>query len=115
MVFAHTKQQDNYYKTMIKLRCSNPKCQYKYKITPDELKDNGELHTHCLFCGFKIEVTNLSEVIDRDLNIQIKQYIDKWIKSEGIEGCIELVERNKNQACYRLYKEELEKRGFKVK
>jgi len=98
---------------MIHLLCTH--CKYEYDITPDELKEDGELHSFCFICRGKIEVTNLSEVIDRDLNIQIKQYIDKWIKSEGIEGCIELVERNKNQACYRLYKEELEKRGFKVK
>ena len=116
MVFAHTKQQDNHYKPkMIKLKCSNPKCNYSYEITSDELKEDGELHQFCFICGGKIEVMNLSEIIDKDLEIQIKENIDKWLKKLGGDETLSLLQRNKNAPGYRQYREELIKRGFRIK
>jgi len=98
---------------MIKLQCKH--CKYQYEITEAELKDDGELHRYCLMCGGEIEVLNLKEIVEQDLYKQAEAYLKKWIKEMGIEGCIELIERNNDQACYRIYKDILEKRGFKLK
>jgi len=98
---------------LIKLKCKA--CHYDYEITEDELYDKGQYHKFCFRCGGENEVINLGEILDKDIDTQIKQYIDKGFKKHGIEGTIEIIERNSNQACYRLYKEELERRGFKLK
>jgi hypothetical protein len=37
------------------------------------------------------------------------------MKELGIEGCIELIEKNSEQACARLYFEELRNRGLLIK
>ena len=50
---------------MIHLLCTH--CKYEYDITPDELKEDGELHSYCFICGGKIEVENLEEIIAKDL------------------------------------------------
>lgn len=98
---------------MIKLKCKH--CKYQYEISEAELQDNGELYRYCLMCGGEIEILNLVEIIAKDLETQIRKNIDKWFKELGIEYTIEMCERNKNNACYKLYKRELEKRGFKLK
>jgi D-alanine-D-alanine ligase-like ATP-grasp enzyme len=98
---------------MIKLKCK--KCLYQYEITEAELIDNGELHTHCLLCGGENEVLNLGEIVEKDFYQRAENYLNKWFKEIGIEATLEMIERNKNQACYRIYKEILEKRGFKIK
>ena len=98
---------------MIKLKCKQ--CKYEYEITEQEMIDNGELHRFCLLCGGENEIKNLNEILEKDIYIRAEEYINQWIKELGLEGCIELVERNKDQSCYRIYKEILEKRGFKIK
>jgi hypothetical protein len=98
---------------IIKFSCS--KHCLDFEKTEEQLRTERAI-THCPFCGEKLHIQNLNDVVASDMNKQVKEYIDKWFKELGIEGTIELVERNKDQAaCYRLYKEELEKRGFKVK
>jgi hypothetical protein len=37
------------------------------------------------------------------------------LKELGGDETLSLIERNKNQSCYRLYKEEMIKRGFIIK
>ena len=98
---------------MVKLKCKH--CKYEYAITEAEIIEDGILHKYCFLCGGEIEVLNLNEIMEKDLYKRAEEYITKWTAEFGLEGCIELVERNKNQACYRIYKEILEKRGFKIK
>ena len=100
---------------MVKLKCQNPACNYLYEITKKELENNPQYHRTCIVCGSQLKVDNLAEIVEKDLQTQAELYINKWIKELGAEGCIELVERNKNTACYRIYKDILEKRGFKLK
>ena len=97
---------------LIKLKCSNPKCGYSYSLTPDELEENGQYYTHCLLCGCKMEVINLEEIVDSDLSWEAEKLIDKWLNILGIEGTIELIERNRNQACSRIYFDILRRRGI---
>ena len=98
---------------MIKLKCKS--CEYQYEISEAELKDNGELHKSCFLCGGEIEVSNLKEIITSDLYTQAEEYLNLYSQIFGLEGCIEILERNKEQACYRIYKDILIKRGFNLK
>ena len=98
---------------MIHLLCTH--CKYEYDITPDELKEDGELHSYCFICGGKIEVENLEEIIAKDLENQIKENITKWLKELGGDETLSLLQRNKNAPGYRQYREELIKRGFRIK
>jgi hypothetical protein len=99
---------------LIKLRCKNPVCKYNYEITEAELIDNGELHRFCLMCGGENEILNLEEIVDTDIERQVRDNINKWFKSEGIERTIEICEKHKSSAIYRLYQAELKKRGFNI-
>ena len=90
---------------MIKLQCKS--CLYKYEVTEAEIKDNGELHRYCLNCGGEMKVTNLDEIVKKDLETQVKENLKKWFNQYGIEFTIEFVERNNIPAVRRLYIEEL--------
>jgi hypothetical protein len=90
---------------MIKLKCVNNKCAFSYEITSKELEDNPQYHKVCLVCGSQMKVDNLDEIIELDLYKRAEEYIKLWIKELGLEGCIELIERNQDQSCYRIYKE----------
>jgi hypothetical protein len=100
---------------MIKLKCSNDKCGYSYELTEIELRENGNYYVFCFVCGAKNKVTNIEEIVEKDLETQVKENVDLWFKKLGVEYTLEMCERNKNSVCYRLYKTELEKRGFKLK
>lgn len=98
---------------IIKFSCS--KHCLDFEKTEEELR-NEKVITHCPYCGDKLRILNIEDVVKSDIDTQVKNYIDKWFKELGIEGTIEMIERNKNQeASYRLYKTELEKRGLKLK
>lgn len=101
---------------MIKLKCQNPSCAYCYSVSPKELEEYGKLyHNICMICGKRLDVVNLEEIIKKDIETKVKEYVDLWFKTLGIEYTLEMIERNKNQACYRFYKTELLRRGFKLK
>ena len=95
---------------MIKLRCLS--CNYHYEVSEAELKDNADIHSYCLMCGGVIEVVNWEEVVEKDLDDRVNEYLDKWFHELGIEGTIELLERNKDIPTTRLYLDELRKRGL---
>lgn len=102
---------------MIKLICVNDVCKYSYEVSEKELTEYPEYHKKCLICGNQLKVTeeSLNEVVKKDLYTQAEDYINKWSAEMGLEGCMELIERHKDQSCYRIYKEILEKRGLKIK
>lgn len=100
---------------MIILKCINNICGYSYKVTQKELEEYPNYHSSCFICGSKLKVINLEEIIVKDLEKKVKDNIDEWFRTQGIEATIEMVERNRDLAVYRLYKVELEKRGFKLK
>jgi len=95
----------------IKFYCKNG---HYYEIEELKLLAEPQNHRYCC-CGEKLSIFNLNDIMENDINIRAEKYINEWIKELGIEGCIELIERNKDQSCYRIYKEILEKRGFKLK
>jgi hypothetical protein len=100
---------------MIRLKCINETCNFIYSVTEKELGDNPQYHRTCMVCGSILKVDNLEEIIEKDIEKQVKEYIDLWFRTLGIEYTIEMVERHKDLAVYRLYKAEIEKRGFKLK
>jgi len=55
---------------------------------------------------------NFEEIIKFDIYKRAEEYLNKWFNELGIEATIEILERNKDQACYRIYKELLQERGL---
>jgi hypothetical protein len=101
---------------MIRLKCINDNCAFTYSVSEEEFKEYGKhYHQFCMICGSKLQVDNLEEIIVKDTEEKVKEYIDLWFRTLGIEYTIEMVERHKELAVYRLYKAEIEKRGFKIK
>lgn len=101
---------------MIRLKCSNPSCAYCYSVSPKELEEYGKIyHNICMMCGSKLDVVNLEEIIKLDIYKRAEEYINIWVLEMGWDRTLDLISRNKNQVCYRIYKEILEKRGFKLK
>ncbi len=101
----------------IKLRCSNENCNYCYEVSELELEEFGQYHKKCLICGSKLEVTkeSLNEIVEKDLYTQANELLNKWVNEIGWDNTLDLIKRHKDQPCYRIYKDILEKRGFKIK
>lgn len=98
---------------MIKLKCSV--CHYSYEVSEQEIFDNPQYHNNCLCCGAKNEVENIEELIHNDIFERVEQYINKSVAKIGWDLTLDLIKRNKTQACYRIYKEILAKKGFNLK
>ena len=95
---------------MIKLTCSV--CNYSYSVSENELLTNPQYHQACFLCGGKIFIENLNEVVNEDLYKRAENYLNKWFNELGIEGTLEMLERNKHQATYRIYEEILKRKGL---
>ena len=97
---------------MIKLKCINTQCNYCYEVTEAELENNYQYHKTCLICGSQLQVINTKEIVNKDIYTRAEEYLNKWLNELGIEGTMEMLERNKNQSTYRIYAELLKKRGI---
>ena len=72
--------------------------------------------THCPYCGQKLLVSNLNEIVTADVNTQVKNFIDQWVKERGWDYVIDLVKRNRDRPIIgKLYVDELHRRGFNIK
>ena len=100
-------------KMLIKIRCT--KCGFTFEVSEQEFVENDGLYHSCIVCYAKTEVINLEEIVHFDIERTVKNNVDKWFKSQGIEGTIEMIERNKDNAVGRLYIKELRQRGFNIK
>jgi peptide subunit release factor 1 (eRF1) len=99
---------------MIKLKCKN--CGYVFEVSQKEFIEHLGLYRFCfLNCGGQIEIENIDELIELDLKERVKQNINKWLVELGGDETLSLIKRNQNQACYKLYKEEMINRGFIIK
>jgi hypothetical protein len=95
---------------MIKLDCV--KCHYSFEVSDKEFMEHHSLYIGCfLQCGGENKIINFEEIISLDIERKVKMNIDKWFNTLGIEGTVELIERNKEYAISRLYEEELRRRG----
>jgi len=101
---------------LIKLKCINENCNFSYSVSEKEFLEYGKIyHNRCMICSSKLEVDNLKEIVEKDLYQRAEDYINKWVVEIGWDRTLDLIQRNKEQSCYRIYKEILEKRGFKLK
>ncbi|MBU0581411.1 MAG: hypothetical protein KKA19_09575 [Candidatus Margulisbacteria bacterium] len=64
------------------------------------------------YCGGKYSIYNLPEIVSRDLDCRADELLDKYIRELGLDGAVELIERNKNQACAKIYFDKLRQRGI---
>jgi len=98
---------------MIKLVCLNKDtCGFSYQVTEKELREYSQYHSHCFLCGSKLEVAkeSIKETVKTDLEKQINERLDQYIKEMGLEGCWELLQRNKDYPITRLFIEEFRRR-----
>ena len=101
---------------LIELKCINENCSFFYSVSEKEFLEYGKIyHSNCMICGSKLEVDNLKEIVEKDLYQRAEDYINKWVVEIGWDRTLDLIQRNKEQSCYRIYKEILEKRGFKIR
>ncbi len=97
---------------IIQFKCNG--CGNIFTKEEFEIIEQNQSFRRCSLCGEKLMVSNLEEVVTEDLSIRIKNNINKWFKEYGIEATIELINRNREQACAKLYIEEIQKRGLNV-
>lgn len=98
---------------IIKFSCKNHCLDFE----KDELEiiEQSQSFTHCAFCGEKLAITNLTEIVESNIEKRVSNNIDKWVKTNGWDYVIDLVKRYKNYgAVGQFYVDELEKRGFKI-
>jgi hypothetical protein len=67
-----------------------------------------------MICGAKLDVVNLEEIVRTDIDTEIRDNVSMWFRTLGIEYTLEMIERHKDLAVYRLYKAEIERRGLKL-
>lgn len=79
-----------------------------------ELEYQNQSFRKCAFCGEKLQIENLKDIVLLDIKIKVKNNITKWANEIGMDNVIDLLKRNSNQACFKFYKEELESRGIKL-
>jgi hypothetical protein len=100
---------------MIKLKCSNDKCAFTYSVSEGEFEEYAKTyHSFCMICGAKLDVVNLEEIVRTDIDTEIRDNVSMWFRTLGIEYTLEMIERHKDLAVYRLYKAEIERRGLKL-
>jgi len=92
---------------IIKFSCSNH-C-LDFQKTEEELCQERPI-THCPWCGEKLHIENISEVVNADIKKRVKEGTDKGLRECGIEGFIELIERQPDGKVKKLYIEELKQR-----
>jgi hypothetical protein len=85
-------------------------------FTKDELEliYQGQSFNYCAFCGGRLHIENLVEIVKQDIDTRVRNNIDKWFKEIGADNTIDMIKRNKDQACARLYFDELRRRGFTI-
>ena len=98
---------------IIKFYCKNHCCDFEKDDI--ELKYQNQSFRICAFCGEKLHIENLTDIVIYDLRYRIRNNINKWVKEIGWDRVIDLIKRNKNTPSYKFYKEELENRGIKIK
>jgi predicted RNA-binding protein Jag len=94
---------------IIKFSCKNH-C-LDFEKTEDELQ-NEKVIRHCPWCGEKLKIENIGEILDEDIKKQVEQYVTNCLKSLGWEGTIEAVEHLQNKRTKEYYQTELRKRGL---
>jgi len=98
---------------IIKFTCI--KCGNNFTKDELELIYQGQSFNYCAFCGGKLHIENLVEIVKQDIDTRVRANIDKWFREIGVDNTIDMIKRNKNQACARLYFDELKRRGFTIK
>lgn len=64
---------------------------------------------------FQFETYSWADMISDIPDLTAEEHLNKWVNEIGWDNTLDLIKRNKDQACYRIYKELLEKRGFKIR
>lgn len=96
---------------MIKLKCN--KCEYTFEVSEKEFQEHPELYVECFVrCGGSNTVVNVKDVVALIVEQEVKVKLDKWFNELGIEGTIEMLERNSIYEQTTPFFNELRKRGL---
>lgn len=95
---------------IIQFRCTQ--CENTFDKEEFEILEQGQSFRFCDICGGKISIINLNEILKDDLDKRVKINLNRYMSQLGIEGCIEMVQRNQNLPCTRLYINILKEKGL---
>jgi len=98
---------------IIKFTCNNHCADFQKDEI--ELISESRSQRFCAFCGEKLTITNLDEIVAYDIDKRAEEYINKWLKEMGGDETLSLVQRHVSHSCYRIYKEILQRKGFIIK
>jgi len=90
---------------IIKFSCKN-NCQNFTKTDKQLEEDKFVLH-FCPYCGEKIHIDNLPDIVLADSIQKVRENIRKW----GLEYSLEIVKRNLTMPGINLYIEEFKSKG----
>jgi len=71
-----------------------------------------EVIRFCPYCGGKLHIQNLEEILHEDIKKQVENYFKEALTSLGLEGTIEAIEHLQNKQTKKLYQDELRYRGL---
>jgi thioredoxin reductase len=92
---------------IIKFSCKN-RC-LDFAKTEEELR-NEKVITHCPYCGEKLSVQNIDEVVNDDIQKIIESNVTAYYRTMGLEATAEMIDRLKDGKVKNLYQTELRKR-----
>lgn len=93
-------------------QCKN---NHSFEVSEEKLRQEGIVMRYCPYCGEKLSIVNIDDVVASDLKKQIADKITLWIKEMGGDEMLSMVERNIKHfpdKTQELYRAELKGRGF---
>lgn len=93
----------------VKFTCKN---SHYFEKTEEEIKNTNQPFRYC-FCGEKLSVQNIEEIVILDIQNSIVEHTTNRIVKLGLEGFVEAVEHLQDGKIKELYREELKRRGIK--
>lgn len=94
----------------IRFVCSS--CNCDFIKTDKQLSEEKQSMRFCPYCGCKLRLQNLDEIVKGDILKKVDKNIEEYLNSLGIEGTIELIERNKSLPYIHYFQDNLRKRGI---
>lgn len=96
-------------KMTIKFSC-NKHC-LDFEKTYEELQQE-KVITHCPYCGQKLRIQNINEIINTEIKQKVENYVTQAYKKLGLEGTLEAIEHLQNKTVKQYYQNEIRKRGL---
>lgn len=91
-------------------QCSD--CPFTINVKKEVYKS---INNKCPKCGAILLPMKISSIKDLDIKERVVNSINKWFGELGIEGTLEMLEKQNSMPYIELFKEEINKKGLKLK